>query len=87
MICFSSLVSSISASLTSLRMQKRAQATMKATLREFLREASVYPPTAIRIEKEVMERLRYHKQPSFEDVEAFRLLSSPSLSALRLEVF
>ena len=68
-------------------MQKKAQATMIATLQEFLREASVYPPTAFRIEKEEMERLRYHKRLSFEDVAAFRLLSTPSLSPLRLEVF
>lgn len=87
MVVFSTLISSLSATLTSFKIRRREGATMLATLREFLRKAHVSHNTGVAVEKLVQERLKLPKQLAFADVTAFSLLPLSMVDSLRCEMF
>jgi len=80
-----SLLSSISTSMIQLRMNKQDQLQKVRTLRQFLHQHRVNPRIAVRVQKQVMQRMADQKLLSEDDVPALNLLSVGMRAELRYE--
>lgn len=83
----SSLVSSLSATLIDLRMRLNAQGQILRALRLFLRQHDVDANVALRITKQVTQRIRQKEHLKEKDVSALGLVSASLRAELRYHMF
>lgn len=86
MIFFSSLISSLSATMVNFRMKSTQTANQMAELRRFLRQANISSKLAIGVQKEALERLMEVKPLMVIDVKALKLLSADLQKELQYEL-
>ncbi|CAJ1431526.1 unnamed protein product [Effrenium voratum] len=82
MIFFSSLISSLSATMVNFRMKSTQTANQMSELRRFLRQAKISNKLSMGVQKQALERLMEVKPLTVTDVTALKILSSD----LRMEL-
>lgn len=87
LILGSSLISSMSASMMRLKMLKQDQMKNIRLVRRFLRQNSVRSEVAVRVEKQVTQRMMRKERVTDRDVQALAMLSPAVNASLQTELF
>jgi len=86
LLFFSSIVSSLSAQMTQLKMMGQERSTTLATLDRFLRENNISRSLGVSVKRQVEERMDHRRPLALEDVKATALLSESLRTELRTEL-
>jgi len=87
MIFFSSLISSLSATMVNFRMKSTQTANQMAELRRFLRQADISNKLSLSVQKQANERLMEVKPLMVTDVKALGVLSADVRSELQCQPY
>ncbi|CAL1133029.1 unnamed protein product [Cladocopium goreaui] len=86
MFFFSSLISSLSATMVNFRMKSTQTANQMSELRRFLRQSKISSKLSVGLQKEALERLMEVKPLMVTDVKALKLLSADLQKELQYEL-
>ncbi|CAK0818019.1 unnamed protein product [Prorocentrum cordatum] len=87
MLFVSSLVGALSTTMMQIKLRNEESAGRLRELRQFLSEQSISAETAVRVQKQVAERMSKKKRLTDKDVFALSLLSNSLRWTLRSEIF
>lgn len=86
LLFFSTVISSLSAQMTQIKMMSQERFNTIATLDRFLRDNAVSGSLGVSVKRQVEERMLQRKPLGIEDVHATNFLSLPLLKQLRTEL-